>query len=142
LNSIALHRHCRSGSDVAQPQNSGPVRHDRDGVPLDRVLKCLVGVLKDRAANPCHPRRVRHREVVARLQRALVADFDLAPDVQRERPVGGIEDPRSGDRIDGGRQPRPVGGVAGLDRDVAHRVLSLDLDQIDGPDRPAGLADR
>jgi hypothetical protein len=25
---------------------------------------------------------------------------------------------------------------------MSHRVLALDLDQIDGPDRPAGLADR
>ena len=68
------------------------------------------------------PGRVGHREVVAGLQRALVVQLDLAADVEHERAVGGVEHARARDRVDGVGQPRPVGGVAGLDGDVADRV--------------------
>jgi hypothetical protein len=136
------HRHCGPRADVAQAQHRRPVGDDRHRVAFDRVLEGLVGVLLNRRADAGDARRVGHREIVARLQRTLVVLLDLAPDVQHERPVGGVQDTRARNRIDGVGEPRPVAGVAGLDGDVADRVRLIDGHQVDGPDRRPGVADR
>src|SRR5262249_49081812 len=94
--------------DVTQPENRGPVRHHGHCVALDRVLERLVRVLMNGPAHPRHPRRVRHREVVPRLQRALVPDLDLAPDVQQERPVRGVHDPPPPPHVPPPPTPLPV----------------------------------
>ena len=89
---LALHdRHRRLGADVAEAEHGGAVGDDGDRVALDRVLEGLVAVLGDRHADARDARRVGHREVVARLQRLLVALLDLAADVQQERAVGGVD---------------------------------------------------
>ena len=67
---LALHhRHRGLGADVAQAEHGGAVRDDRDRVALDRVLEGLVAVVVDRHADARDARRVRHREVVAGLER-------------------------------------------------------------------------
>ena len=120
---LALHhRHRRARADVAEAEHRGAVGDDGHRVALDRVLEGLVGIVVDRRADAGDARRVGHREVVARLQRALVVQLDLAADVEHERAVGGVEHAGAGDRVDRVGQPRPVGRVGGLDGDVADRV--------------------
>ena len=122
---LALHhRHGRTRADVAQSEHGRAVGHDGDRVALDRVLKGLVGILLDGRADPGDARRVGHREVVAGLQRALVVLLDLAAHVKHERPVGGVEHARARDCVDRVGEARPVAGVAGVDRDVAHVWVS------------------
>ena len=68
---LALHhRHRRARADVAEAEHRRAVGDDRHRVALDRVLEGLVLVFGDRLADARHARRVGHREVVARLQRA------------------------------------------------------------------------
>ena len=141
---LALHhRHRRARADVAEPEHRGAVGDDRDGVALDRVLEGLVGILVDRAADPrdaraCRPSRGR-----------------------RGSSAGSCSAARSCRRRGAGRcgrwcraRARPARALtasvsrgqsaesAGLDGDVADRVRALDLNEVDGADRAAGLADR
>jgi hypothetical protein len=58
---------------------------------LRRLRRFPVAILGEGLAHRGNLGRVGHREVVARLQRVLVALLDLAPDVQQERAVGGVD---------------------------------------------------
>jgi hypothetical protein len=140
---LPLHdRHRRLGPDVPQPEDGAAVRDDGDGVALDRVLEGLVAILGDRAAHAGDAGRVGHGEVVARAQRVLVVLLDLAADVHQERAVGRVENLGALDRVDGLDDRVRVIGAGGVDRHVAQRVLVVDRDQVDRPDRPTRLADR
>ena len=98
---LALHhRHRRLGADVAEAEHGGAVGDDGDRVALDRVLEGLVAVVVDRHADARDARRVRHRQVVAGLQRVLVVLLDLAADVHAQGPVGGVDHRRAVDRVD------------------------------------------
>ena len=73
----------------------------------------------------------------------LVALLDLAADVHAGTCGRSSRRPRRPRR----RRPRATIAVAvllaaGVDRDVAQRVLVVERDQVDGADRAAGLADR
>ena len=96
----------------------------------------------NRAADAGDAGRVRHRQVVACAQGVLVVQLDLAAGVHRERAVGRVEHARALDRVDGGGQPRPVARIGGLDDEVADGVVADDLNEVDGPDRPAHFTDR
>ena len=90
---LALHhRQRRLGADVAEPEHRRAVADDGDRVLLDRQVPDLRRVVGDRAADARDARRVGHREVVARLQRRLRRDLDLAAEVQQERAVGDVVD--------------------------------------------------
>ena len=91
-----------SGPMSPRPSTAEPSRDDGDRVALDRVLEGLVAVVVDRHADAGDARRVRHREVVAGLERVLVALLDLAADVHAQRAVGGVDDRRRRRR----RRPR------------------------------------
>ena len=100
---LALHhRQRRLGADVAEPEHGRAVGDDGDRVLLDREVPDLRGVLGDRRADAGDARRVRHREVVARLQRDLRGDLDLAAEVQQEGAVGDVLDLDAVERADGG----------------------------------------
>ena len=96
-------------ADVAQAEHGGAVRDDRDRVALDRVLEGLVAVVVDRHADARDARGVRHRQVVAGLERVLVVLLDLAADVHAQGAVGGIDHRRA---VDGRRPPRRSRGRA------------------------------
>jgi hypothetical protein len=61
--------------------------------------------------------------------------------VHEERAVGGPDDPDPVETTDGGDNRLPVLLVARVDGDVAHDHVLHQLDEVDGPDVPAGLPD-
>ena len=118
---LALHhRHRRLGPDVAEAEDRAAVGDDGDGVLLDRVLERLRAVGVDVLADPRHAGCVGHREVVARLQRVLVLDRDLAAAVHLHRAIDVVEDLGAAGRPDRPQDPLPVLAVAGVDRELAH----------------------
>ena len=69
---FALH-HGETGQrpDIAKPEHARTVCHDRNGVVLDGQVPDRRGIVRDRLRDACDTRRVRHRKVIARLQRSL-----------------------------------------------------------------------
>ena len=76
------------------------------------------------------------------LERVLVALLDLAADVHAQRAVGGVDDGRAVDRVDGGDDRAAMLVARRVDGDVAQRVAALERDEVDGADRAAGVPDR
>ena len=77
---LALHDwHRRLGADVAEAEHGGAVGDDRDRVALDRQRPRLGRIIVDRHRDARHPGRVRHREIVAGLDRDFRVDLDFAP---------------------------------------------------------------
>src|SRR5687768_262 len=96
----------------------------------------------DGHAHAGHARRVGHRQIVARLDRGLALDLDLAAEVHEEGAIGHVHDLHAFD----GAQPLDdllaVPLVAGLERQVARDRGLADGDDVDGADVAAALADR
>ncbi len=142
---LALHhRHRRLGADVAEAEDRRAVGDHGDRVALDRVLEGLRAVGVDLLADAGDARRVGHREVVAGLQRVLVALLDLAAAVHLHRAVRVLEHLGAPGRADRAQDLLPVLPVAGVDRELAHS-LALGAGaghQVDSLQRPAGLGDR
>jgi hypothetical protein len=140
---LALHHgQGRRRPDVAQAEDRGAVGDHGHGVALDRVLEGLDRVFGDRTAHARDAGGVGHREVVARLERVLVAQLDLAADVDQQRPVGGVDHVRAVDALDRAQDLIPVALVTGRDRDVAQHRAVLEGHEVDRSDRPAGASDR
>jgi hypothetical protein len=140
---LALHHgHGGLRADVAEAEHRRAVGDHGDGVALDRVLEGLVAVVADRQADARDAGRVGHREVVAGAQLRLVAQLDLAADVQAQRAVGVVDHHGAVDGADGVEDPVPVLQAGRVDRDVAQRVRVLDRQKVDRPDGAAGVADR
>jgi hypothetical protein len=145
LNRIAFpfhHRQRASGADVAEPEDGAAVGHHGHRVALDRQVPDRVRVVRDRPRDARDARRIRHREIVTRLQRDARADLELASEVAEERAVRHRLHLDAGQRTHRGRDPFDVHLVLGEDRDVAHLVRLLDAHQIDRPEQRALLADR
>ncbi len=141
---LALHhRHRRLGADVAEAEDGGAVGDHRDGVRLDREVEGLGLVLGDVLADAGHAGRVRHREVVAGLQRVLVVLLDLALLVHLEGAIGEAEHACAPGGADRAQDLLPVLGAVGVDRELAN-ALALGSRRR-GPGRPderaAGLGD-
>ena len=118
---LALHhRHRGLGPDVAEAEHGAAVGDDGDRVLLDRVLERLGAVGVDLLADPRDAGRVGHREVVAGLQRVLVALLDLAAAVHLHRAVGVLEDLGAAGGPDPPQDLLPVRLVTGVDRELAH----------------------
>ena len=97
---LALHDgQRRRGADVAEAQHGAAVADDGDGVLLDRQRPDLARVVGDRLRDAGDAGRVRHRKVVARLERRLRDDLELAAEVQQERPVGDVLDHDAVERL-------------------------------------------
>jgi hypothetical protein len=77
-----------AGADVAQAQHRGAVRHHRDRVLLDGQRVGLLGVVVDGHADPRHPRRVGHGQIVAGLEGMPLSICQ----VHEECPVGDVHD--------------------------------------------------
>ena len=95
LKSIALPSITGSAAlraDVAEAEHRRPVADDGDRVLLDRQVPDLLRVGGDRRGDAGDAGRVRHRQIVPRLQRCLQRDLDLAAEVHQERPVGDVDD--------------------------------------------------
>ena len=130
------HRKGRLRADVSEPEHRGAVGDDRDRVVLDRQVPDLLRVVGDRAADAGHPGRVRHREVVARLQRRLGDDLELAAEVKQERPVGDVLDLDPVDRANSLDDALDVRLVVGENRDVADLLPRSTRTRSIAPRRP------
>ena len=140
---LALHHRQRGlRADVAEPEHGGAVGDDRDRVALARERPDLVRVVGDRAAGARDAGRVRHREVVGRLERDLGRDLELAAAVEQQRPVGDLLD---FDAVLRAHRLRDAGDVLLVDREdrhVADLLAVLEPDEVDRVEEPARLADR
>ena len=76
-------------------------------------------------------RRVGHREVVARLQRQLADDLDLAALVHEEGAVGDAVDLHALELAHRAHDGLGVVAVGARDRDVAHDLVGLDAHEVD-----------
>ena len=139
---LALHHgHRRFRADVAEAEHRGPVGDDGDRVALDRQAPRLLRVVRDRLRDARDAGRVGHREVVARGQRRLQRDLDLAADVEQERPVGDVLDLDALDLVGGGGDRLDVVGVPGEDGHVADGEARLRADEVDRAERGARVRD-
>ena len=125
-----------------RPEHGAAVGDDGHRVALDRVLEGPVLVLGDRQAHAGDARGVEHREIVAGLQRVAVALLDLAPEVQQEGAVGGIDRLGPVDRVDGLDDVAPVLPAPGVHDDVPQGAGAVHLDHVDGSDHATGGGDR
>jgi len=135
------HRLGAAGADVAEPEHRGAVGHDRHRVLLDRQRVGLLGIVVDGHADAGHPRRVGHREIVARLDRHLAAHLDLAAQVHEEGAVRDVADRHALQRPQALDHLLAVTLVAGLERDVAGDRGLADLHEVDRADVATGLPD-
>ena len=99
-------------------------------------FQAFGGVGRDRRRDPGDARRVGHREVVARLQRRLQRDLDLAAEVHEERAVGDVDDLDARHALDGLGDRLHVLRVPGEHGDVADLGAALDPDEVDRTERP------
>src|SRR2546428_4418875 len=139
---LALHDRLGAvGADVAEPEHGGAVRHDGDAVLLDGQRVRLLGILVDGHADASDARRVGHGEIVAGLDRNLPSDLDLPAEVHEKRAIGDVDDANTG------HGPNPFDDLLGmalvarLDAEIARDRRLAHLDEIDGADVAAGLAD-
>ena len=89
------------------------------------------------------PGRVGHREVVAGLQRVLVALLDLAAEVHAERAVGDVDDRRRRRRASTAATICAPCSSPAVSTVMSRRVCPpVERDEVDGADRAAGVADR
>ena len=140
---LALHHgHRGLGADVAEPEHGGAVGDDGDGVLLDRQVPRQVAICGDRLADARHARGVRHREVVAGLDRDLRLHLDLAAEVHQEGAVRDVLDLDALDSADALDDPLEVIRVGCVDGHVADLDPLLDADEVNRSERAAGLADR
>src|SRR5207249_2537383 len=79
----------------------------------------LLGILVDGHADAGHTRRVRHREIVAGLDRDLAPHLDLPAEVHQERAVGDIDDADTGHGPDLLHDLLGVAFVARLEAEIA-----------------------
>ena len=86
--------------------------------------------------------RIGHREVVARLQRQLGVDLDLAALVHEERAVGDAVDLHAVEVADRSHDRLGVLGVPARHRHVADDHVALDADEVDRPEHRVGVGDR
>ena len=91
---------------------------------------------------PAASRMLRHREIVARLDRHLAAHLDLAAEVHQERPVGDAFDLDPVDRPHSFDDLLEMLGAGRVDRDVADLRRAFDADEVDRAERTARVADR
>src|SRR5207247_1022419 len=110
-------------------------------VLLDRQREGKLSVVAGRQADAGDPGRVRHREVVTRADRDLVAYLDLPAEVHQEGPVGDVPDADARDVTEPAHDLLGVNAVARLDGDVAQGPLTRGLDEVDRADIPARFAD-
>ena len=136
------HRQRRFRADVAEPEDGCAVGDDRDCVLLHGQVPDELGALGDRGADARHTRRVRHREVVPRLQRRLRRHLDLAAFMQVEGAVRDVLDLDAGERADGVEDRLEVRRIGCEDGDVADLRAALDADEVDRVEQAARVADR
>ncbi len=140
---LALHhRHRPARPDVAEPEDGGAVAHDRDGVALDRQVPDLLRVVGDRPRYAGDTGGVRHRQVLARLDRDARPHLELPAEMEQEGAVGDVDDLDALDLADGVDDQVEVVLVVGEDRDVADLRRLLDADEVDRSERAARFADR
>ena len=98
-------------------------------------------IVGDGQAHPGHPRRVRHRQVVARGQRGLGRHLDLPAHVHAEGAIENAVDRHLAHGLDGLGDPGHVLVVDGEHRDVPHHAVLSDVDHVEPEDVAPRLAD-
>ena len=132
---LALHhRHRGLRADVAEAEHGGAVGDDRDGVLLARQVPRELAIGGDRLADARHAGGVRHREVVARLDRDLRLHLDLAAEMHQECAIGDVLDLDAFDPANALDDPLEMLRVGGVDRDVADLDALFDANEVDRPE--------
>jgi len=129
-------------ADVAEAEHGRAVGDHGHGVLLHRQRVGFFGIVMDGHAHAGHPGVYAIGQVVARLDRDLALDLDLAAEVHEERAVRDVDDLDAPDRLQALDHLLPVPLVARLEGEVTDDRLLTDFDQIDRADVAAGLADR
>ena len=140
---LSLHdRDRRVGPDVAETEHRAAVGDDGDRVALDGEVAHAAWILGDGHADPRHPGRVHHREVVAGSDRVSRRDLDLAAEVRKERAVRVFEHLHAGHARHPLDELLGVVFVGGEHRDVADDAVALDPNDVERADVAADAADR
>ena len=145
LNSAALPS--ITGSAAFGPMLPSPSTAD-PSVTTAMLLRLMVsrrassGFVRDGQADPRHPGRVDHRQVVPVADRVLAVHLDLAAEVHQEGAVGDLADHDPRHAAHGLHQLVGVGGVAGRAGDVDPQPLVTRRGDVQRGDRPTGLLDR
>jgi hypothetical protein len=140
---LAFHHGQRSRwTHVAESEHRGAIAHDGHRVLLDRQRPRLFGIVGDRPRDAGDAGRVRHRQVVARLQRLLGDHLELAAEMQEERSIRDVLDLDAGHLADRGNDALEVLRAGGQHCDVADLLVVLDPDEVDRVQKPAGDGDR
>ena len=130
-----------SGPMSPRPSTAVPSETTATVLPLIVSAHAAARVLRDRHRHAPDARRVGHREVVARLERQLRVDLDLAALVHQERAVGDAVDRDAVQRADGADDGLGVRRVDAGDGDVADHALGLDAHEVDRAEHRVGLGD-
>jgi hypothetical protein len=129
---LALHHgHRRLRTDIAEAEHRRAVGDDRHRIALDGQRPRRRRVVVDGHRDAPYARRVSHREIVARLQRQLGIDLDLATLVHQERA---IRDAVDGDSVEIAHRAYDRLGMTRVharDRHVANDLIGLDAHQVD-----------
>src|SRR5262249_29217084 len=129
------------GPDVAEAEHGGAVRHDSGAVLLDGQRVRLLRILMDGHAHARDARRVGHREIVAGLDGDLSVHLDLAAEVHEERAVRNVDDANTTDGPDLFHDLLGMPLVTRLDAEIGGYRGPADLEEVDGADVTARLAD-
>ena len=136
------HRQCGLRPDVAEAEHGRAVGDDRDHMLFRGQRPDLLRVVGDRLGDARDARRVRHREIVAILDRGTGDHFDLPAQVHQEGSVGDVQHLDAVDVLDRGDDVVEMCRVGAHDRDVTHLRHSFDAHDVDRAERGAGFADR
>ena len=144
LNSAALPSITGSaapGPMLPSPSTAEPSVTTATELPLMVSATYVLGVVRQRQADPADARGVGHRQVVARAQRDLRVDLDLAADVEQEGAVADLVDLDALDLADRVDQDLGVVGVGGRAGDVDDEALVAGVGDVDRGDDAAGRGD-
>ncbi len=129
-------------SDIAKPEHGGSVRNDRDAVALNRQLKRLARIGRDRHRNARDAGRVDGRQILPRLHRNLRLDANLAAEMREKRRVRRAYDVRTFDALEGFANIGCDRVRGNDDRDIANDARLRHRMHVDRADRSARVADR
>ncbi len=137
---LAFHdRQCRQRSQVAEPEHSGAIGDDGDGVALDRQPTRVLGVLGNGQAHASNAGGIDQGEIVAITDWHLRANLELATEVHEEGAVADVADRHALDR------PQRLSELVRMRcrrrcaRDVDADAVVPGAGHIQRSDQPAGL---
>jgi hypothetical protein len=127
---LALHhRHRGHRPDIPQSQHPRSVRADGDAAPDHGQLARERGVLDDGLARPRYPWRVHVAHILNGPDRVGRLDHELPALVLEERPITRPHDLDAFESVEHPDDPLGLVAVIDLERDLAQRGLTADVDR-------------